>query len=235
MDIWSQKIHGPVTDIARAAPIFLDETAKLCRVYFEAAKADECKMSIPDEDTTVKHCERGLTSEVTRITSSIIQTLCKLGTYAASSGGSQVALLNVSWKGTVSLLQSGKGMIEEKVNVREIILTLLSLSIESMRVAAETWCTPLLETLGSSEARRAFLPIKFFLINAVRICSAYPSEAMAIYKNIIRCALAITSASILFSKKPQLKAWANSAQPRLALPSLGYGKRGLHSRASKCF
>ena len=219
MDIWSQKIHGPVTDIARAAPIFLDETAKLCRVYFEAAKADECKMSIPDEDTTVKHSERGLTSEVTRITSSTIQTLCKLGTYAASSGGSQVALLNVSWKGTVSLLQSGKGMIEEKVNVREIILTLLSLSIESLRVAAETWCTPLIKTLGTSEARRAFLPIKFFLINAVRICSAYPSEAMAMYKNIVRCALVITSASILFSKKPQLKA-VNEALVELLEPTL---------------
>ncbi|KAG2554834.1 hypothetical protein PVAP13_9KG584600 [Panicum virgatum] len=214
-----KKIHGAGADIARAAPIFLDEAAKLCRVYSEAAKAEDCKMSIPDEDTTVKHSERGLASEVTRITSSTIQTLCKLGTYAASSGGSQVALLNVSWKGTVSLLQSGKGMIEEKVNVREIILTLLSLSIESMRVAAETWCTPLLETLGSSEARRAFLPIKFFLINAVRICSAYPSEAMAIYKNIIRCALAITSASILFSKKPQLKA-ANEALVELLEPTL---------------
>ncbi|PUZ42877.1 hypothetical protein GQ55_9G617300 [Panicum hallii var. hallii] len=215
----NKKIHGAVTDIARAAPIFLDETAKLCRVYSEAAKADDCKMSIPDEDTTVKHSERGLASEVTRIASSTIQTLCKLGTYAASSGGSQVALLNVSWKGTVSLLQSGKGMIEEKVNVREIILTLLSLSIESLRVAAETWCTPLLETLGTSEARRAFLPIKFFLINAVRICSAYPSEAMAIYKNIIRCALVITSASILFSKKPQLKA-ANEALVELLEPTL---------------
>jgi 5'-3' exoribonuclease 2 len=176
-------------------------------------------MSIQDEDTTVKHIEQGIASDVTRMTSSTIQTLCKLGTYAASSGGSQVTLLNVSWKGVVSLLQSGKGMIEEKINVREIILILLSLPIESLRVAAETWCTPLPEAIGTSEARRAFLPIKFFLINTVRICSAYPSEAMSIHRNIIRCALVITSASILFSKKPQLKA-ANEALVELLEPTL---------------
>ncbi|CAL4920728.1 unnamed protein product [Urochloa decumbens] len=216
--IIDKKWCGGATDIARAAPVFLDETAKLCRAYSEAIKADNCKMSIPDEDITVKHREGDLAGDVTKITSSTIQTLCKLGTYAASSGGSQVALLNVSWKGVVSLLQSGRGMIEEKVNVREIILTLLSLSTESLRVAAETWCRPL-EAIGTSEARRAFLPIKFFLINAVRICSAYPSEAMNIYKNIIRCALVITSASILFSKKPQLKA-ANEALVELLEPTL---------------
>ncbi|CAN6321494.1 unnamed protein product [Urochloa humidicola] len=214
----NKKIHGAAMDIARAAPVFLDEMAKLCRAYSEAIKADNCKMSILDEDTTVKHSEGDLASDVTRITSSTIQTLCKLGTYAASSGGSQVALLNASWKGVVSLLQSSRGMIEEKVNVREIILTLLSLSTESLRVAAETWCAPL-EAIGTSEARRAFLPIKFFLINTVRICSAYPSEAMSIYKNIIRCALVITSASILFSKKPQLKA-ANEALVELLEPTL---------------
>lgn len=176
-------------------------------------------MSITDEDATVKHNKQGLASDVTRITSSTIQTMCRLGTYAASSGGSQVTLLNASWKGVVSLLQSGKGMIEEKVNVSEIIVTLLSLSVESLRVAAETWCTPLLETLGATEARRAFLPIKFFLINAVRICLAYPCEAMTIYKNIINCALVITSSNILFSKKPQLKA-ANEALVELLEPNL---------------
>lgn len=214
-----KKIHGAALDITKVAPVFLDETTKLCRAYSEAAKVDNCTMSIADEDATVKHNKQGLASDVIRITSSTIQTMCRLGTYAASSGGSQVILLNVSWKGVVSLLQSGKGMIEGKVNVREIIVTLLSLSIESLRVAAETWCAPLLETIGATEARRAFLPIKFFLINAVRICSTYPSEAMIIYKNIINCALVITSSSILFSKKPQLKA-ANETLVELLEPTL---------------
>ncbi|KAG0552826.1 hypothetical protein BDA96_01G541100 [Sorghum bicolor] len=214
-----KKIHGAAPDIAKAAPVFLDETTKLCRAYSEAAKVDNCTMSIADEDATVKHNKQGLASDVTRITSSTIQTMCRLGTYAASSGGSQVTLLNASWKGVVSLLQSGKGMIEGKVNVREIIVTLLSLSVESLRVAAETWCTLLLETLGAAEARRAFLPIKFFLINAVRICSAYPSEAMTMYKNIMNCALVITSSNILFSKKPELKA-ANEALVELLEPTL---------------
>ncbi|KAL6645517.1 hypothetical protein ACP70R_017125 [Stipagrostis hirtigluma subsp. patula] len=216
--VGNKKIHGAAPDIARAAAGLLDETIKLCKAYSEITKAHTSKVSMPNEEMTVKHSEPNLTSDVIRITTSTIQTLCKMGTYAASSGGSQVTLLNASWKGVVSLLQIGKGTVEAKVNVAEIILTLVSLSIESLRVAAVTWCTPLVEALGTSDARRAFLPIKFFLINAVRICSAYPSEAMTIYKNIIKCPLVITSSSILFSKEPRLKA-ANEALVELLEPT----------------
>jgi 5'-3' exoribonuclease 2 len=53
MDIWSQKNHGAAPDIAKAAPVFLHETTKLCRAYYEAAKVDSCTMSITDEDGTV--------------------------------------------------------------------------------------------------------------------------------------------------------------------------------------
>jgi 5'-3' exoribonuclease 2 len=126
--------------------------------------------------------------------------------------------LNVSWKGVVSLLQLGKGSIEVKVSVSDIISTLISLVIESLRVAADTWCRSLQEVLGISEAKRAFLPIKFFLINAVRICTVYPAEALAIYREIIRCTLVISSSSILFSKDPLLKA-ANEALVELLEPS----------------
>ncbi|KAL6901856.1 hypothetical protein ACP4OV_004732 [Aristida adscensionis] len=202
----NKNIQGAGPDIARIVPVFLDETIKVCKAYSEITKADNCKGNMLKEEGTVKHSELDLIGNVTRITASTIQTLCKMGTYAASSGGSQVTLLNASWKGVVSLLQIGKGMVERKINVGDIILTLVTLSIESLRVAAETFCTPVLGALGTAEARRAFLPIKFFLINAVRICSAYPSEAMAIHKNIIKCALVISSSSILFSKDPQLKA-----------------------------
>ncbi|CAM0870709.1 unnamed protein product [Alopecurus aequalis] len=211
-------IHGAAAHVAKAAPAFLDETIKLCRAYCEAAKSDVCRMSMLAEERTVKHEVPDLTSDVTRITTCTIQTLCKLGTYAASSGGSQVALLNVSWKGVVSLLQLGKGLIEVKVSVSDIISTLISLVIESLRVAADAWCTSLQEVLGISEARRALLPIKFFLINAVRVCSVYPSEALTIYKDIIRCVLVVSSSSILFSRDPLLKA-ANEALVELLEPS----------------
>uniref|UniRef100_A0A0D9Z1Y7 Uncharacterized protein n=1 Tax=Oryza glumipatula TaxID=40148 RepID=A0A0D9Z1Y7_9ORYZ len=197
---------GTTGHVAKAAPVFLDETIKLCRVYSEAAKSDQCIMSMPKEETTEEHKETDLTSNIAQITACTIQSLCKIGTHAASSGGSQVILLNISWKGIISLLQLGKGMVEEKVNVREIILIPISVAIESLRVATERWCVPLQEVLGTAEARRAFLPIKYFLTNAVRICSIYPSEAMAIYKSIIRCALLISHSSILFCRNPQLKA-----------------------------
>uniref|UniRef100_A0A0E0GGN7 Uncharacterized protein n=1 Tax=Oryza nivara TaxID=4536 RepID=A0A0E0GGN7_ORYNI len=197
---------GTTGHVAKAAPVFLDETIKLCRVYSEAAKSDQCIMSMPKEETTEEHKETDLTSNIAQITACTIQSLCKIGTHAASSGGSQVILLNISWKGIISLLQLGKGMVEEKVNVREIILIPISVAIESLRVATERWCVPLQEVLGTAEARRAFLPIKYFLTNAVRICSIYPSETMAIYKSIIRCALLISHSSILFCRNPQLKA-----------------------------
>ncbi|KAF0913717.1 hypothetical protein E2562_024599 [Oryza meyeriana var. granulata] len=203
--ILDNKKNGTTGHIAKAAPVFLDETIKLCRGYSEAAKSDQFIMSMSKEETTVEHKEPDLTSDVARITACTIQTLCKIGTYAASSGGSQVILLNISWKGIISLLQLGKGRIEGKVNVREIILIPISVAIESLRVATETWCVPLQEVLSPAEARRAFLPIKYFLMNAIRICSIYPSEAMSIYKNIIRCALLISYSSILFCRNPQLK------------------------------
>ncbi|XP_044982921.1 uncharacterized protein LOC123449685 [Hordeum vulgare subsp. vulgare] len=204
--IVDKTINGTAAHVAKVAPVFLDETIKLCRAYCEAAKSDIGRTSMPTEETTVKHEVPDLTSNTVRITACTIQTLCKIGTYAASNGGSQVALLNVSWKGVVSLLQLGKGLIEVKVSISDIISTLISLVIESLRVAADTWRMSLQEALGISEARRTFLPIKFFLINAVRICSVYPSEALTIYKDIIRCALVISSSSILFSKDPLLKA-----------------------------
>ncbi|XP_015690770.1 uncharacterized protein LOC102707106 [Oryza brachyantha] len=204
--ILDNKKLGSTGHVAKAAPVFLDETIKLCRGCFEAAKSDQCIMSMPKEEIIVEHKEPDLVSNVAQITACTIQSLCKIGTYAASSGGSQVILLNISWKGIISLLQLGKGTIEGKVNVREIILIPISIAIESLRIATETWCVPLQEVLGTTEARRAFLPIKYFLMNAVRICSIYPSEAMAIYKNIIRCALVISYSSILFCRNPQLKA-----------------------------
>uniref|UniRef100_A0A0E0CV48 Uncharacterized protein n=1 Tax=Oryza meridionalis TaxID=40149 RepID=A0A0E0CV48_9ORYZ len=189
---------GTTGHVAKAAPVFLDETIKLCRVYSEAAKSDQCIMSMPKEETTEEHKETDLTSNIAQITACTIQSLCKIGTHAASSGGSQVILLNISWKGIISLLQLGKGMVEEKVNVRDIILIPISVAIESLRVATERWCVPLQEVLGTAEARRAFLPIKYFLTNAVRICSIYPSEAMAIYKSIIRNPQLKAASELLF-------------------------------------
>uniref|UniRef100_A0A0E0JXK4 Uncharacterized protein n=1 Tax=Oryza punctata TaxID=4537 RepID=A0A0E0JXK4_ORYPU len=185
--ILDDKKLGTTGHVAKSAPVFLDGTIKLCRAYSEAAKSDQCIMSMPKEETAEEHKETDLASNIAQITACTIQSLCKIGTYAASNGGSQVILLNISWKGIISLLQLGKGMVEE-------------------RVATERWFVPLQEVLGTDEARRAFLPIKYFLTNAVRICSIYPSEAMAIYKNIIWCALVIQHSSILFCRNPQLKA-----------------------------
>ncbi|WOL07448.1 hypothetical protein Cni_G16189 [Canna indica] len=144
-------------------------------------------------------------SHVVSIIACTIKYMYELGLFAASGGGSLVTLLNVSWKGVVSLLQLAKGFLSEKTNVADIILNLVSLAIESLRCASEAWSV-LQDTLTSAEAKRTFLPIKFYLINAVRISSEYPLEATIVQREITRCALLISSLGISFSRETKLKA-----------------------------
>jgi len=50
----------------------------------------------------------------------------------------------------------------------------------TLRFAAEVWSSTIKETLTVSEAKRTFLTIKFYLINAARICSEYSHKAVDI-------------------------------------------------------
>lgn len=144
---------------------------------------------------------------VINITTCTIENLYDLGILAASGGGSLVTILNVSWKGVVTLLQLGKGVLADKINIGDIILSLISLATESLRCAAEVWSSStFMETLAVTEAKRTFLPIKFYLINAVRICSQYPCQALVVYKEIALCVLMISTFGISLTKESHLKA-----------------------------
>ncbi|KAK1290348.1 hypothetical protein QJS10_CPB18g01846 [Acorus calamus] len=124
--------------------------------------------------------------------------------HQAAGGGTLVSVLNASWKGVVTILQLGKGVLSGSIDIREIILSLISLSVESLRRTAEAWF--LKETIDLSEAKRMCLLVKFYLINTVRVASMYPIEAFSIYKEITQCVLIITSLRILLSKETRQRA-----------------------------
>ncbi|XP_073000836.1 uncharacterized protein [Typha latifolia] len=213
----NEKIHSVASEVLKVAQVVLDAVIKLCRAFFQSLKLDYYNLNNYRNRKDINDEELDFASQAVRITAYTIETLYELGIYAASGGGSRVTVLNLSWKGVVSLLQLGKGVLTEKVNVGDIISTLLSLVIESLSCAAESW-SALQESLNISVAKRTFLPIKFFLINAVRISSEYPTEALTRYRNITHCTLVISSLVILFSKEPQLRT-ASEALAELLEPS----------------
>ncbi|KAJ8459485.1 hypothetical protein OPV22_032411 [Ensete ventricosum] len=201
----TKKIPSISSEIVKLTQVIVDAVVKLCRTYCQAVKWDFYKMNA-DRNKEMIEVGVDLASHVVNITACTIKYLYELGMFAAGGGGSLVTLLNVSWKGVVSLLQLGKGFLTEKVNVADIILNLVSLVIESLRCASEAWYMTLQDTLTGAEAKRIFLPIKFYLINAVRISSEYPYEAIDVYRELTRCALLISSLGISFSKETKLRA-----------------------------
>lgn len=92
-----------------------------------------------------------------------------------------MTVLNLSWKGVVTLLQLGKGFLSVKLNISDIILSLISLAKGALSCAAQTWSS-LIEPVSAAEAKRIFIPVKFYFINAARIISHYPSQAFSVFK-----------------------------------------------------
>ncbi|GAB2295374.1 hypothetical protein Dimus_029545 [Dionaea muscipula] len=194
---------GPA--IPKATQLVLDAVTKLCRAYSEAvnwescnAKTEEGKSSFDTGgDTDVNH--------VINVLKCAIEKFCELGIIASNGGESLVQILNLSWKGVVSLLQLGKGVLAEKVNVADIITLLISLASDSINHAIEVWSSTTKESISVTEAKRVFLPTKFYLINAVRISSQYPYQAYSVYKKIALYFLMVSTFGVALSKDVLLK------------------------------
>lgn len=197
-----QRFHSIASEVLKMVQVILDALIKLCRAYAQASDLDSYKLNRRNVDsvTRIDYARHFIS-----ITASTIENLYELGTFAASGGGSLVTILNLSWKGVVSLLQLTKGIQVERLNVGDIILSLVSLATESLRCATESWSSFPRETVPISDAKRAFLPIKFFLINAVRISSDYPREAIGIFKEITQCVLSISTLSVLWGNEMHLR------------------------------
>ncbi|XP_042497771.1 uncharacterized protein LOC122076515 isoform X2 [Macadamia integrifolia] len=200
-----KRIPSVGLEVLKVAQVVVDAAIRLCRAYSQALNWDSYNLGIQDEGSMDSKKVNNV-NHVIHITACTIENLHEIGTLAATGGGSLVTILNATWKGVVALLQIGKGVLAAKVQVSDIILTLISLVTESLRCASGQWFSTLNATIGVTEARKAFLPVKFYLINAIRISCQYPCQAFTVYKEITVCVSIISSFGIALSKETHLKA-----------------------------
>ncbi|XP_061337520.1 uncharacterized protein LOC133284511 [Gastrolobium bilobum] len=194
----AKKIQSFESETLKVAHMVIDAVVKLCKVRSELVNSDprdEQRLTL-DKPINVGHA--------INITKCAIEKLSQIGVLAANDGGNSVNILNVSWKGVVSLLQIGGGHFTE-VDIANIVVTLLALITEPLKCAAEAWSSSLKESISVTEAKRIFVPVKFYLINAVKICSLYPHQAYTVYREITFCVLTITSFWIFLSNENLLK------------------------------
>ncbi|KAG7028781.1 hypothetical protein SDJN02_09962, partial [Cucurbita argyrosperma subsp. argyrosperma] len=191
-----QRIREFGPEILKAVQMVIDAMIKFCEVHSQALDREFSGEDFDLTSSAVNH--------VINVHKYIIEKLCELGTIAAKGGGGLVTILNVSWKGVFTLLQLGNGVLASKVNIAGIILNLVSLVMEPLKCAAATWSSVTNEAVSASEARRIFLPVKFFLINAVKISCLYPCQAYLVHKEIILCVLTISTYKVSLSNEKLL-------------------------------
>ncbi|KAL3724635.1 hypothetical protein ACJRO7_029750 [Eucalyptus globulus] len=186
-----ERIQSVSSEIVKVAHIVINSVVKLCEDYCQSGNhlRRRTQLMVPLVYLSPKHT---------------IEKLCELGTIAASGGGSLVSILNVTWKGVVTLVQIGKAALEVDFNVADIILTLISLANESLKFAAENWSL-LKESISQAEARRSFVPVKIYLVNAVKIASLYPCQSYGVHKQLTHCALMIANLTIQMCLEEHLK------------------------------
>ncbi|WOG83189.1 hypothetical protein DCAR_0102363 [Daucus carota subsp. sativus] len=198
------------SEVLKVVYTVLDAATRLCKVYCNSVNWDlyneRTEKTIDQADSK----ELNVADHTINITKCTIEKMCEVGILAGSDGGNLVNLLNLSWKGVVSLLQLGKGKLALKVNITDIIVSLINLANDSLRCAAQSWSCPSKEKVLLTEAKRIFLPVKFYLINAVRIISHYSSQAFMVYREIILSVIMISAFKISLSSEELLKSLAEA-------------------------
>ncbi|XVE81442.1 hypothetical protein DITRI_Ditri15bG0063900 [Diplodiscus trichospermus] len=193
------------TEVLKAAQAVIDAAIRLCKEYSQVIDWEFSGAELENNENGTDYEQACIMNHIMNITTVTIEKLFELGILAANGGGSLVAVLNVSWKGLVTLLQLAKGKLPVKVNVADIVMTLISLVNSSLKCAAETWSSSLKDTVSVTEARRVFVPIKFYLINAVKISSLYPCQAHMVYRDFTLCVIMISTFNLLVSREKLLK------------------------------
>jgi len=209
-----KKMHSE-SEILKAGQELLGATIRLSSIYCRSINSNSDLIPTYQKDgISVNDGRKEVMPHIVNIASCTIENLYELGILAATGGGNLVTILNISWKGVVSLLQLevGKEVMASKVNISNIILTLISLATDSLKLSAELWILQSpdgntdLHSVTDTEARRSCIPIKFYLINAVRISSSYPCQAFRVYDDIISCVLKISALRFVLSNQEHLKA-----------------------------
>ncbi|KAL0724009.1 hypothetical protein Bca4012_038608 [Brassica carinata] len=197
----AKKVESFSSEIFKAAQVVIDSVVRLCKEFSPIVSRDM------NEINTNGNIERARTEEgnsVCNLVSIItlgVTSLTELGMLAARDGGNLVTILNTSWKGVITLLQIDKQTLASKVDVGEIILKLITLIKESLRFAAEAWSCSVKETISATESRRVFLPVKFYLINAVKLVALFPNQSSMVFKDITHCILMISAFKVSLSQQ----------------------------------
>lgn len=189
----------------KTAQEIIDAAIRLCGVHAEAVNWESYDEKFEKDKSGMDLEGISVMNYVINITKRTIEKLCEVGTIAANGGGSLVSILNLSWKGVVTLIQLGEGILAVKMKIEDIVLLLISLVNESLICASKAWNSSLKETVSVTEARRMFVPVKFYLINAVKICSLYPNQAYLVYRKLIDSILMISTFRISMSNEKLLK------------------------------
>ncbi|XP_038877564.1 uncharacterized protein LOC120069810 isoform X2 [Benincasa hispida] len=192
-----QSIREFGSEILKAVQMVIDATIKFSEFHSQSLDWESSGEEFDKTSSSVNH--------VINVHKRIIEKLCELGTIAAKGGGGLVTILNVSWKGVFTLLQHGKVVLSSKLNIAAIILNLVSLVIKPLQCASATWPSVMKEAVSATDARRIFLPVKFFLINAVKISCLCPSQAYLVRKEIILCVLVISTYKVWLSNEKLLE------------------------------
>lgn len=144
-----QGIQSISSEIVKVIHTVINSVVKLCE---DSCQSGNHLRERSEKDLSTMDTEgAGDINYVANMAKHTVEKLCELGTIAASGGGTLVSILNVSWKGVVTLLQIGKAALEVNFNVADIIFTLISLANESLRCAAENWSL-LKESISQAEA-----------------------------------------------------------------------------------
>ncbi|CAI9117900.1 OLC1v1019389C1 [Oldenlandia corymbosa var. corymbosa] len=228
-----KRIDAVGSEIQKIAHLVLDAVIQLCKMYCQGAHLGSESLRREEEKQLISSDKSSDTDHAMMITKITVDKLCEIGILAANDGGSLVTILNLSWKGVVTLLQLGKGALATMVDVASVILTLISLANQSLKCAADSWSLKLEEAIQLAEAKRIFLPVKFYLINAVRIISQYPAQAFSVYKEVIGCVISISCFKVCLSKEEHLKFAAEALGEILEPTSFHLLNSILHSLQSK--
>ncbi|XP_039020868.1 uncharacterized protein LOC120152815 [Hibiscus syriacus] len=199
-----KNIHSIGGEVLKAAQAVIDAAIRLCKEYHQVINWDFSGAELENNENSMECKQACSMNHVINIITVTLEKLFEFGILAANDGGSLVTILNVSWKGLVTLLQLSKGKLPLKVKVAEIVLTLISLVNDSLKCAAESWSSPK-EIISVTEARRIFVPIKFYLINAVKISSLYPCQAYTVYRDLALCVLMISTFKLLVGNEKLMK------------------------------
>ncbi|EFH68493.1 predicted protein [Arabidopsis lyrata subsp. lyrata] len=196
----AKKVESFSSEIFKAAQVVIESTVRLCKEYSPAVNHD-VEMKTNGNLGKAKMEEGNTVGNSVSMITLGVKSLSELGMLAARDGGNLVAILNTSWKGVITLLQIDKQTLVSKVDVGEIILKLISLIKESLRFAAEAWSCSVKENISATEARRVFLPVKFYLINAVKVVALFPSQASMVFKEIALCILMVSAFKVSLSQQ----------------------------------